>query len=842
MINKTFSGGRTYAGAKATIEYLLNERVGEGTSSLLSGDSELTLAYIKYISRKNKWSWSSGVLTFSETLSDKIKKEIIDEWRNTFFCGLLPFEYNDLWINHEDKKRTELHYICPRLELSSGLSFNPYFVTRDFHKKDLFQEYINLKYHLTSFKDNQEITSRYDNKSWNNDISEMKKDMDREILSLIKEGIVNNQDEVIETMREVGFEIKHLGKESMVFTHAELVNNKGEEFNITMKGKQYGECYKDWESLEAEVRRESQTVGRGVPRDIIKIREELDSIIKQQAHTNRKQYEHKNRGYVITNRAEPLYQDGREYEQYRKSNSEKTLKDRSTRTRALSSHENSARGDIRELRNDLNTSKEQRGEDNYKREKTQKETIWRELRDDAIRTEIDRRVRERESIQRRIAKRVSQRDEYADARASKRLYDANQALDRRAKRRSIAKRKTETRRERRYSISFKKLKFTDEYYYQALRGELNRQRNRRIIAKVIRRLTRSISPLIDQCKQGFNLRNQAVKRELSRGYKSVLKSMKQRANKELESFKKQINLASFSSIFGYERDNLNSFNSMAVLKHDQEDKEIIVWKNRQTNQYQFFNPIDREDSGTIVEFIQSRTNKSSRELREIFKKWSKDPKDDESIFIKASTKEEMELSYYWLKLDKTASSYVSFKKLSSSNIKWLESQENVVFRQEEQAFYFKMHFLENIYGIMKMTENEQFLVEGSQRNIFSTGEVEKARQVVIIKDPLALLFYRELHNLDDTFYICTMGTDEENIAEGLLSLLKNKEEIPITLSFTNNDAGEKESLEIENILHTHHFFQVERQNPEKLTWEEDLSEKKRKQSLQSHQPSMRMRM
>ena len=77
MINKTFRGGRSYVGAKATIEYLLNERVEEGTARVLRGDSELTLSFIKYISRKNRWSWSSGVLTFSETVDDKTKLEII---------------------------------------------------------------------------------------------------------------------------------------------------------------------------------------------------------------------------------------------------------------------------------------------------------------------------------------------------------------------------------------------------------------------------------------------------------------------------------------------------------------------------------------------------------------------------------------------------------------------------------------------------------------------------------------------------------------------------------------------------------------------------------------------
>jgi len=61
---------------------------------------------------------------------------------------------------HEDKGSTELHYITPRLELATGLSYNPYFVKRDFAKKDLFQEYISLKYDLVSYEDNQELTPR----------------------------------------------------------------------------------------------------------------------------------------------------------------------------------------------------------------------------------------------------------------------------------------------------------------------------------------------------------------------------------------------------------------------------------------------------------------------------------------------------------------------------------------------------------------------------------------------------------------------------------------------------------------------------------------------------------
>ena len=666
MINKTFKGGRTYDGAKTTIEYLLNERVEEGSSRLLIGDSELTLSFIKYASRKNKWSWSSGVLTFLETFDDKTKLEIIDIWRETFFCGLDSSQYNDLWINHQDKNRTELHYIVPRLELSTGLSFNPYFVTRDFHKKDLFQEYINLKYGFSSFKDAKEITSRYDNKNWNSDVSKLKKEIDKEVLNLIKKGSINNRDEMIEYMREVGFEIKYLGKESLSFTHSEVINNKGENFSITMKGKQYGESYRDWESLEAEVIAESQTVGRGVPRDIGKIREELDKIIKQQAYTNRKQYEPKRRKNLTANREKSSDKSRGEIRQYRESNDEETLDNGSKRERILSIKQTQARSDIGEIGSNPHIQKDRRREDSDKRENiqgqdTKRETTRRKLRDDTIRTETLRGARERESIQSAITKSTHSRNKYADERASKRLYINNTAFDKRAKRRIIQDQRREARREIRYAITVKKIEFRDEHHYQSIARELNRQQNRRVIKRVIYRLKNSIKPIIKRCERGFNLRNQAVKQELNRGHQSILESIENRVKRELESFKSSINLVSFASLFGYEKDMLNTSLSMAVLRNEQREEEIIVWKDIQSNHYRFLNSTDTNDTGTIIDFIKTRTDKSSRELRKICKEWIKSPKSPQEISLKAISEEILKLSYDWQILDKRISSYTHSK-------------------------------------------------------------------------------------------------------------------------------------------------------------------------------------
>jgi len=104
MIAKTFKGGKTSTGARTTIEYLLNDRVAQGTSKLLFGDTDITLKLISQAEKKQKWSWSSGVLSFEELIKDRDTLDnIINDFEKTFFAGLEKEQYNILWVLHEDK-------------------------------------------------------------------------------------------------------------------------------------------------------------------------------------------------------------------------------------------------------------------------------------------------------------------------------------------------------------------------------------------------------------------------------------------------------------------------------------------------------------------------------------------------------------------------------------------------------------------------------------------------------------------------------------------------------------------------------------------------------------------
>ncbi len=292
MIDKKLKGGLTLKGAKATLKYLLNKRVSLGTARVLHGNEELTMSIIKEASKKFKWAWSSGVMSFEENLSDEVLREIAEKHREITFCGLAPDQCNSLYIVHSDKGRSEIHYIAPRMELSSGKSLNLYYVKRDFKKKDLYQDLINLEYGLSSPKaSNKRELITQNKKKWATKKTTMRKEIDEAVLNLINAGDVQSRDDIIDFLRENDFEINRTGKESIFVLH-DSIRRKDKDKTldpIKLRGKIYGENFTDWGSLETSIREEDTPEKRGIE----EVRRELDAIVRTQAEYNRKRYQSK---------------------------------------------------------------------------------------------------------------------------------------------------------------------------------------------------------------------------------------------------------------------------------------------------------------------------------------------------------------------------------------------------------------------------------------------------------------------------------------------------------------------------------------------------------------------
>ena len=89
---------------------------------------------------------------------------------------------------------------------------------------------------------------------------------------------------------------------------------------------------------------------------------------------------------------------------------------------------------------------------------------------------------------------------------------------------------------------------------------------------------------------------------------------------ELELFKQSINIVLVAQDFGYVVDTKKTTKQTIILK--QNDTIIVSKKN---GYYIYFNPDDPQDKGTIIDFIQKRTNQNLGQIRKTLRQYLNNP-------------------------------------------------------------------------------------------------------------------------------------------------------------------------------------------------------------------------
>jgi hypothetical protein len=284
MIVKFFRGGRTRAGARSAVNYLLNERVQEGTARVYKGDPNLTLKIINSIQRK--WKFTSGVISFEEPYKQisSLLPEIVKEFERTFFAGLNEDQYNVLYVLHTDKGRTELHFLIPRAELTTGKDLAVYTHAKDLKKKDIFQKYINTKYGLSNPLNPEKKESLELTKKWKTDRTEFKKQLHEIITEAIGKGLISSRDDIVNLLKESGIKILRVTKTSITILHPDT--NK----RIRLKGDFYEENFGNITDFETKHRERERIYQETLSAGVGELKKRLDERVARDAETNLKKY------------------------------------------------------------------------------------------------------------------------------------------------------------------------------------------------------------------------------------------------------------------------------------------------------------------------------------------------------------------------------------------------------------------------------------------------------------------------------------------------------------------------------------------------------------------------
>ena len=719
---------------------------------MLQGNPDVTLNIIKNI--RNKWKFSSGVMSFEELLDDKTKKEIIEEFKRVFFAGLEQDQYNLLIVEHTDKGRTELHFLIPRIELTTGRAFNPFWHKRDFAKKDLFQDYINAKYGLTS----PHIAQKQQDISLNPKLprNELKQQIDDYIRSMAEQGLIQSGEDTKYYLEQAGAKITRQGKN--------YIGIEIEDKKIRLKGVYYGTDFKSIRKLAENARERERKHIPASSSEFRDIKRKLDTTIRKQAEYNAKRYGRSDK------------QPTREFREHRLG------------AGAVQDKEKVEMGDRRIDNRDIdsnrdNISNNKNGRYTNRRKYNKKSTNLEVLRNDRIKKQTNRVVRAREE-----RKRIS------DDRAGITINRVIRAGEAR-------KRKREERATR-----------------YAKRTKQTNTGAKRVIEAGIR--------AVEELRRAINARKARFQRirAIRRAFEDNVRRVKELAMQELEKFKQEVNIAEVAQLFGYYIDKEKSSRAVKQLRNDSTGDKIVVSRNKVNGHYIYFSMRDYKDNGTIIDFLQRHTGKNLGKVRVWLRKWLKNEiqGEYEQTSIVESRTERNKIARVWEKI-KNTDLITDFRGINRAI--WEEIIERDRVKVTDEAIYFKMLDLDGICGIEKRGfDGEKRIISGSEKGLWSFGNLKNAKEVVIAESPIDAISYKVLQgNNDDVYILATMGAMSRKQEEILKELANRAKDKKIIIATDADEAGERMAKQIADIFMQAGAVEIVRARPSRgKDWNEEL--------------------
>ena len=201
--------------------------------------------------RNRKWTYSHGVVSFAleDAPSEDQQREVMDEFERLAFAGMDPEQYDITWVRHQHTEggRVELHFVTPRMELTTGKALNiapPGWESTYGPLRDAF----NYSYGWARPDDPERARELH--RAPERALEGFRLRKDREALhgfltELVAAGKVRNRSEMIRALEGAGLPVPRAGKNYLTVQEPE----SGQRFRL--KGRIYE---KDW-SYDTELDR-----------------------------------------------------------------------------------------------------------------------------------------------------------------------------------------------------------------------------------------------------------------------------------------------------------------------------------------------------------------------------------------------------------------------------------------------------------------------------------------------------------------------------------------------------------------------------------------------------------
>ena len=252
MIVKFFTNGT--GGSKGVFDYLLKDKEQPDGKRLgaevLRGDIDNQALLIDSLDFKQKYT--SGCLSFTETanqVSAEQKNALMDGFEQTIRAGLDVDRVSVSWIEHRDKGRLELNFVFANVDLEHGRVFQPYVHNVDKRRVNAWKDMQNIEHGFTDPNDpaKKRLMAQRDNLP--RDIKDARQAITDGLKALVVEGVITNRDDVIQALKDGGFEIARETDKAISIKNPDPTAKR----NIRLTGGLYERGFKFSREVQSEI-------------------------------------------------------------------------------------------------------------------------------------------------------------------------------------------------------------------------------------------------------------------------------------------------------------------------------------------------------------------------------------------------------------------------------------------------------------------------------------------------------------------------------------------------------------------------------------------------------------
>ena len=303
MLVKFFKGGT--GKGKTPVEYLTRETDSKGVRreplpEVIKGNPNRTIQLIDSLDFKYKFH--SGVISFApeDAPTEEQQRAIISSFEKTAFPGLEADQYDILWVRHSHTSngRIELHFVTPRVELTTGKSLsiappgwqNYYCHWRDkWNYQHQWSDPTDPNRARTYQPGYQALRDAQDKRLELAGLPVKKKEDYRKVITNyvtenIRLGRINNRDDIIDTLQKAGLEITRTGSNYLTVTS----NQIGQK--IRLKGGIYDASWRLEQRPTAEIRSGQERDRTDIQRRIREAEAELSPRVSKRADLYQSRY------------------------------------------------------------------------------------------------------------------------------------------------------------------------------------------------------------------------------------------------------------------------------------------------------------------------------------------------------------------------------------------------------------------------------------------------------------------------------------------------------------------------------------------------------------------------